>query len=123
MRRTIEFGCWMAATWEVRASARTRGVEEPLREGLAAYAAEHVQREKTTCTRLTKKWAGIRGKGRAYLAREPLGEGETVLVHVGGDDDGTEGAGAGPDEDDDEDDEGAEGEGENNNDDEGDDDD
>ncbi|KAJ7754658.1 hypothetical protein DFH07DRAFT_868558 [Mycena maculata] len=86
MRRTIEFGYWMAATWEMRAGARTRGVDEPLHEGLNAYAQEQLER----------KWAGIRAKGRAYLAGEALGEGARVLVNI----DGEGGSGEGDDDDD-----------------------
>ncbi|KAJ7780676.1 hypothetical protein DFH07DRAFT_765194 [Mycena maculata] len=92
MRRTIEFGFWMAATWEVRASARSWGVDRPQREGLVAYAKEHMAREEETSTQLQRKWAGIRAKGRAYLAGEPLGEG-----------DGDGGVGEGHDDDDDDD--------------------
>lgn len=99
MRRTIEFGYWQAAVWEVRATTRSRGVDDVLREGLVAYAQEHVTREQVTSARLQKRWGGIRGKGQAYLARQPLSEGETVLVSVGDD------AGDGDDDEDDEEEE------------------
>jgi hypothetical protein len=62
MRLTIEFGGWMAAQWQVRASARTRGVDPALAEGLRAYALEHVSREENTCTTLASQWAGLREK-------------------------------------------------------------
>jgi hypothetical protein len=68
MRRTIEFGGWMVAQWEVRASARTQGVDPALAEGLRAYALEHVSREEKTCTTLASQWAGLREKARVYMA-------------------------------------------------------
>jgi hypothetical protein len=46
MRRTIEYGRWMAGEWEIRATAQTEGLNPALTEGLCAYAAEHVDREK-----------------------------------------------------------------------------
>ncbi|KAJ7867492.1 hypothetical protein B0H14DRAFT_2572780 [Mycena olivaceomarginata] len=67
MRRTIEYGAWMAAQWRMRAGART--VDSPaLAEGLRAYAMEHVRREEETCRRLAKQWAGLREKAKDYLA-------------------------------------------------------
>ncbi|KAJ7113911.1 hypothetical protein C8R44DRAFT_740790 [Mycena epipterygia] len=76
MRRTIEYGYWMAAMWEVRATARSRGVDEALKEGLAAYAQEHVKREQDTCILLQKKYTGIRAKAHAYLAGEAMDTGQ-----------------------------------------------
>ncbi|KAJ7096175.1 hypothetical protein C8R44DRAFT_644543, partial [Mycena epipterygia] len=78
MRRTIEFGYWSAGEWQARATART-GVSDELQEGLGAYAAEQVQRERSTCLELQKKWVAIRRKGQAYLAREALLTGEDVI--------------------------------------------
>ncbi|KAF8145245.1 hypothetical protein K438DRAFT_1501614, partial [Mycena galopus ATCC 62051] len=72
MRRTLEYGHWMAAEWAARAGVRATDVDAKLREGLAAYAREQHEREMTTCGELTAKWAGIRGKGRAFLAREAV---------------------------------------------------
>ncbi|KAJ7817135.1 hypothetical protein B0H13DRAFT_2379898 [Mycena leptocephala] len=71
MRRTIEFGAWTAAEWEIRASARTAGVSPELAEGLCMYAKEHVHvdHEEATCLQLTKRWAGLCEKARQYLAR------------------------------------------------------
>ncbi|KAJ7144867.1 hypothetical protein C8R43DRAFT_891090, partial [Mycena crocata] len=117
MGRTILFGYWMAREWEGQAMARSRGVDEELREGLVAYAMEHVKRERDTCEQLETKYAKIRAKGRTYLAREPLDEGETVLVPLEGegdegddeddinDDDDEEGRGLGREEEDEEDEE------------------
>jgi hypothetical protein len=68
----------MAAEWQIRATART--TDSPvLAEGLRAYALEHVKREEETCVLLTKQWAGVRAKGRAYLegVRE---EGPEVII-------------------------------------------
>ncbi|KAJ7493553.1 hypothetical protein FB451DRAFT_1387723 [Mycena latifolia] len=59
MRRTIEYGYWST-----------------LDEGLRAYAGEQASRELETCEQLTKKWAAIRAKGRAYLAGETPSSGE-----------------------------------------------
>ncbi|KAJ7842077.1 hypothetical protein B0H13DRAFT_2239393 [Mycena leptocephala] len=66
MHRTIEYGAWMAAEWQIRATTRTTD-SWALAEGLRAYALEHVKREEETCMLLTKQWVGVRAKGRAYL--------------------------------------------------------
>ncbi|KAJ7510750.1 hypothetical protein B0H11DRAFT_1701190 [Mycena galericulata] len=70
MRRTIAYGYWAAEEWRRRSEGREGKVESALEEGLKAYAAEQAQREVSTCVSLEKRWAGIREKGRAYLARE-----------------------------------------------------
>ncbi|KAJ7863421.1 hypothetical protein B0H13DRAFT_2354190 [Mycena leptocephala] len=49
MKRTIEFGEWMALEWEQRATARTANMTPVLAEGLP-------------------QWAGLREKARVYLA-------------------------------------------------------
>ncbi|KAJ6452354.1 hypothetical protein C8R47DRAFT_998112, partial [Mycena vitilis] len=67
MRRTIEYGAWMAAEWEMRASARTTHMSTSLAEGVRAYAMEHADQERKTCVRLSAQWAGLREKGRVYL--------------------------------------------------------
>jgi hypothetical protein len=71
MRRTIEYGYWASGEWVQRARVRagTAGVDAALEEGLVAYAGEQAARELTTCARLTEKWAPIRKRGLAYLAR------------------------------------------------------
>ncbi|KAJ7315783.1 hypothetical protein DFH08DRAFT_917665 [Mycena albidolilacea] len=79
MRRTIEYGYWSAADWVTRAGARGGMVEEELREGLAAYAAEQVDRETKTSEGLAAKWARIRERGRAYLARETAAGADVVI--------------------------------------------
>ncbi|KAJ7129684.1 hypothetical protein C8R44DRAFT_872918 [Mycena epipterygia] len=79
MGRTITFGYWSASEWEAHATART-GVNDELQEGLGTYAAEQVQRERTTCLELQKKWAVIRRKGQAYLAREALLTEDEVVI-------------------------------------------
>ncbi|KAJ7474959.1 hypothetical protein FB451DRAFT_1397828 [Mycena latifolia] len=70
MCRTIKYGYWSGGEWVRRARQRAGTVEAALEEGLVAYAAEQASRELETCDKLTTKWAGIREKGRAYLARE-----------------------------------------------------
>lgn len=89
MRRTIAYGYWSSCEWLERAGQRAGRVDGPLEEGLRAYAQEQSSREVTTCERLESNWAGIREKGRAYLARETtLG----VEVRVSLDDDERAGA-------------------------------
>lgn len=68
MKRTIEFGEWMALEWEQRATARTANMTPALAEGLRVYALEHVEREQWMCLKLTAQWAGLREKARVYLA-------------------------------------------------------
>ncbi|KAJ7264470.1 hypothetical protein B0H12DRAFT_1011966, partial [Mycena haematopus] len=85
MRRTIEYGAWMAAQWEMRATARSEGVSPALAEGLRAYAAEHVDRERETCLRLAKQWSGLREKARGYLAGIGTESGEEVVIGGEGD--------------------------------------
>jgi hypothetical protein len=79
MHRTIEYGYWSAHEWVTRAEARAGRVEDKLLEGLTVYAWEQQRREITTCEELTAKWARMREKGRAYLARETA-PGEEVVV-------------------------------------------
>ncbi|KAJ6479819.1 hypothetical protein C8R45DRAFT_1054444 [Mycena sanguinolenta] len=70
MRRTIEYGHWLAGEWN---------------EGLAAYTQEQAHREEETCRILMKWWAGVREKGRAYLAHETA-LGVEVVIPVDEDD-------------------------------------
>jgi hypothetical protein len=57
------------------------GVSNELLKGLTAYAREQQDREIQMSGALTAKWAGIREKGWAYLAREtPTAAGEAVVV-------------------------------------------
>ncbi|KAJ7884013.1 hypothetical protein B0H13DRAFT_1628846 [Mycena leptocephala] len=94
MHRTIEYGAWMAAEWQIRATART--TDSPaLAEGLRAYALEHVKREEETCVLLTKQWAGLCSKGRAYLDRVREEGPEVVIDADDGDPDDEEGDVAG----------------------------
>ncbi|KAJ7028751.1 hypothetical protein C8F04DRAFT_1212103 [Mycena alexandri] len=91
MRRTIEFGAWMAGQWETCATARTEGVTPALQEGLCAYALEHVQRETDTSSLLSKRWGGLREKARAYLAEcageaRPQGAAPDIVVDLDLDD-------------------------------------
>jgi hypothetical protein len=79
MRRTIEYGYWVASEWEKRGAARVAVVEEELLEGLKAYAREQATREKRTCASLTANWGRIRERGRAYLAGE-MAPGVEVIV-------------------------------------------
>jgi hypothetical protein len=81
MRRTIEYGYWEAGEWDRRAGGRMGSVDDELLEGLTAYAREQQDREIKTSGTLTEKWAKIREKGRAYLAREmPTAAGKAVVV-------------------------------------------
>ncbi|KAF8209183.1 hypothetical protein K438DRAFT_1572996 [Mycena galopus ATCC 62051] len=87
MRRTIEYGYWSAREWAKRGGARASGVDEELLEGLTAYAREQEDREITTSVQLAAKWARIREKGRAFLARESV-PGEEIVVPLDSDDEG-----------------------------------
>ncbi|KAJ6476013.1 hypothetical protein C8R47DRAFT_1178917 [Mycena vitilis] len=89
MRRTIEYGHWMALEWDSRTEARVGAVEPELMEGLRAYAREQQDREIRTADGLTVKWAGLRAKGRAYLARETA-PGVEIVVPLDDDDAGAE---------------------------------
>lgn len=68
MRRTIEYGKWMAREWEIRSAARTENVDAALAEGLRAYAAEQWDREDRTAKMLSKRWDGLHEKAQVYLA-------------------------------------------------------
>ncbi|KAF8214207.1 hypothetical protein K438DRAFT_2149407 [Mycena galopus ATCC 62051] len=81
MRCTIQYGRWSAQQWATRAGARTANVEPELVEGLTAYAQEHVDCEVTTSLELSAKWARVRERGRAYLARESA-PGVEVVVNL-----------------------------------------
>ncbi|KAJ7117958.1 hypothetical protein C8R43DRAFT_901603 [Mycena crocata] len=83
MGRTIEFGAWSAARWQVRATARQRNVSPELAEGLQAYAMEHVEREERTCQKLAAEWRGLRERAKDYLAGVPAGHGEKLVVELG----------------------------------------
>jgi hypothetical protein len=88
MRRTIEYGYWEASEWVRRAGGRVGTVDEELLEGLTGYAREQQDREIKTCESLTVKWAKIRERGRAYLAREtPTAGGKAVVVALDAEDD------------------------------------
>ncbi|KAF8209776.1 hypothetical protein K438DRAFT_1960011 [Mycena galopus ATCC 62051] len=89
MRCTLGYGHWMAAEWATRGGVRATDVNTELQEGLAAYAREQHEWEMTTCGELAAKWAGIRGKGRAFLAREAVG-GADVIVSFEDDEEGVE---------------------------------
>jgi hypothetical protein len=89
MRRTIEYGHWAGHEWARRVDARA-GVEEELLEGLRAYAREQEKREATTRETLAVKWAGVREKGRAYLAWETAPGVEVVVPLDEEEDDGDE---------------------------------
>lgn len=82
MRRTIEYGYWQAEEWLVLSTARAGTVEEQLQEGLTAYAKEQAHREAMTGEMLRGNWAGIRGMGRAYLARETAPSNEVVTTEI-----------------------------------------
>lgn len=86
MHRTIEFGAWKAAEWQCRATERTSELTPALAEGLRAYALEHVSREKETCVLLSRQWAGLREKARAYLAGVGEDASAEVVIDVGDED-------------------------------------
>jgi hypothetical protein len=69
---------------------RAETVKDELLEGLRVFAHEQKDREITTSNKLIEKWAGIRLKGRAYLARETA-PGVDVVVPLDDDDAGEEG--------------------------------
>ncbi|KAJ7238457.1 hypothetical protein C8J57DRAFT_1439079 [Mycena rebaudengoi] len=81
MRRTIELGRFMAGVWATRATARTEGADRELKEGLVAYALEHVDRKERTCMMLECKWEGIQRKGQQYLKGELVAS-EAVVVEL-----------------------------------------
>jgi hypothetical protein len=83
MRRTLESGRFMAGVWATRATARMEGAGRELKEGLAAYAQEQVDREERTCAMLERKWEGIRRKGQQYLRGEVVAS-EAVVVDLDG---------------------------------------
>ncbi|KAJ6576737.1 hypothetical protein B0H10DRAFT_1836766, partial [Mycena sp. CBHHK59/15] len=70
MHRTIEYGYWSAVEWVRRIPQRAEDVSAELLEGLTAYGREQEARELKTCEELTEKWAAIRLRGRAFLAKE-----------------------------------------------------
>ncbi|KAJ7121758.1 hypothetical protein C8R43DRAFT_1136439 [Mycena crocata] len=104
MHRTLEYGHWAAAEWLSREELRDGAVDAVLQEGLVAYAREQADREVRTIQDLEGKWAGIREKGRAYLAKETLAGGDVVVLLGEDDDKGDEEEGA-PDYEDEGDDE------------------
>ncbi|KAJ7430387.1 hypothetical protein B0H11DRAFT_2263562 [Mycena galericulata] len=94
MRRTIEYSYWAAKEWLCRGIKRVGLVDEELEEGLLTYSLEQSAREVRTGEMLTKNWAKLREKGRAFLARETAA-GTEVVIPVEesdvSDDDGEEG--------------------------------
>jgi hypothetical protein len=93
MGRTIAYGHSAAAQWESRAAVRVGVVEEALAEGLLAYATEQAARERQTCEELERKWAGLRVKGRAFVAgvsaaADRMGEADAITLEADDDDDG-----------------------------------
>jgi hypothetical protein len=80
-----------------RADVRAGGVEDEVLEGVRAYAREQEVRETATCETLTAKWAGVREKGRAYLARETA-PGVEVVVPLDDEEDSGEDGGDNEDE-------------------------
>ncbi|KAJ7256403.1 hypothetical protein C8J57DRAFT_1235777 [Mycena rebaudengoi] len=82
IRRTIETGMWLADRWKMRATARTRAMDDELCEGLVAYADEQAKHEIEMVVMLEAKWEGIRRKGKAYRVRE-LNATEEVVVLLG----------------------------------------
>jgi hypothetical protein len=90
MRRTIEYGHSAARVWAERVDVRAETVEDELLEGLRVFVHEQKDREITTSNKLMEKWAGIRLKGRAYLARETA-PGVDVVVLLDDDNAGEEG--------------------------------
>lgn len=82
MHRTLEFGAFKVAEWELRATVRTTDMTPALAEGLRAYAMENVKREEDTCRLLSKQWAGLREKARAYLEGVAAEDGAEVVIEV-----------------------------------------
>jgi hypothetical protein len=68
--------------WATREEGRAGTVEAELQEGLAAYAREQRWREIETCDTLKQKWAGVRAKGHAYLAKETAPGVDIVVVDL-----------------------------------------
>jgi hypothetical protein len=82
MRCTIEYGAWMAAQWEMHATARSSNTNPMLAEGLRMYACEHTDHEQRTCVLLTKQWGRLRAKVCAYLAGIAPEVEEEVVIDV-----------------------------------------
>ncbi|KAJ7088015.1 hypothetical protein B0H15DRAFT_922918 [Mycena belliarum] len=70
MRRTIAYGRKEQELWDLLSRAELPGASHEMTEGRQAYAAEHADTERETCTMLTRKWAGILAKADQYLAGE-----------------------------------------------------
>jgi hypothetical protein len=68
MRRSLEFGRWLASWWMQRASIRT-GIMSHLQEGLIAYAAEKADREYRRILLWEMSWASIRERAEMVLKR------------------------------------------------------
>ncbi|KAJ6556071.1 hypothetical protein B0H19DRAFT_1262187 [Mycena capillaripes] len=75
MRRTIEFGYSMASVWATRARGRVAQVDAELLDGLTTRYQSAVNGRLVT----SLKWAGVREKGRAYLARETTAGVEVIV--------------------------------------------
>ena len=67
MRRVIAFGRWKARWWGEQV-ARRSNIEDPLTEGLRAYAIEHLFLENALCDKLENKWHDMRARAKAVLA-------------------------------------------------------
>ena len=67
MRRAIATTCWIASQWEIRAKLR-RDVSDELEDGLAAYAYEHADLERTMASRWEKKWHTVRQVARKCIS-------------------------------------------------------
>jgi hypothetical protein len=85
MRRTIAYGATAAEKWDSLASAILPDSDPELTEGRRAYAAEKADRERDTCRKLRRDWAGILAKAEVYLeGRIPVEVGEvTVPLNLG----------------------------------------
>ncbi|KAJ7601623.1 hypothetical protein DFH06DRAFT_1153729 [Mycena polygramma] len=80
MRRTMEFGRTEEAIWDKLAEEELPGSSAELTEGRQAYAAEHAERERQTCTLLEEKWGAILRRADHFLDGTLLVEADETIV-------------------------------------------
>ncbi|KAJ7068939.1 hypothetical protein B0H15DRAFT_807369 [Mycena belliarum] len=82
MRRTIAYGYTEAGKWDELASTELPDASTELTEGRQAYAGEKAQRERDTCTFLSRTWAGILAKADHYLEGDTSVDAGEVMIEL-----------------------------------------
>ncbi|KAJ7078694.1 hypothetical protein B0H15DRAFT_924757 [Mycena belliarum] len=82
MRRTIAYGYTEAGKWDELASTELPDASTELTEGRQAYAGEKAQRERDTCTFLSRTWAGILAKADRYLEGDASVDAGEVMIEL-----------------------------------------